>query len=195
MVGEDEPVGVEDDARAGAGALGALGDDRDDRRADRLGDVDDRAGSAGGRVGNGRSDDRGRDRRLVVAGGVDDEVRPARRQDGGADDGGEDEARADGALGARAGAGGRDRRAAPERGRRGRVRAGAGGGPGWRAARSRSGSTRPVVEWAGSCRASRPNRPARRGCRRSWIGSSAAPLQSPDAVAGRSYRLECGRAP
>ena len=190
------PFASKIDAGAGCRCPWArLGDDRDDGRADGLGDVDDRALAAGrGRVGDGRVDDRVRDPRLVGAGGADGEVRPAGRQDGGADDGGEDEARADGALGARAGVGGR------RRGRRPRAGPGSGSRWGWRASRtarsrSRWGSTRPVVMWAGSCRASRPSRPARRGCRRSSIGSSAAPVQSPDAVAGRSYRLECGRAP
>ena len=60
VVGEDEAVRVEDHAGAGSGPLGALGDDRDDRRADGLGDVDDRALATGrgGRVGDGWIDHR-----------------------------------------------------------------------------------------------------------------------------------------
>ena len=107
VVGEDEAVRVEDDARAGrrpgAGLAGgriglgdALGDDRDDGRADRLDDVDDRglrrgpgrpgvvpaaalawpAGGAGrrrgarpGPAGRGGSCDRGRKAGAAVAAG------------------------------------------------------------------------------------------------------------------------------
>ena len=147
VVGQDQPVGVEDDAGAGRRSLLGLtrlrigrrdpvGHDGHDRRADGLDDVDDGAVAGGHGAGARDVADRGAGRgRMATRRGVDREIGPAGGEESRREDGAQDEARADGTSLA-----GRDRRGRRfDRGRHVRRRGGGRFGRSGRAGRSQRG--------------------------------------------------------